>query len=269
MTSLFQAKSLAQHNAAQQSVHLTLGILRQSQAVSYAFSFFWLDGFAVPTPAQVTQTVGRSLINIKRGRMKKVVYRIKPIHLLTLWGICLLTLSVSLPSVLTHFPIYMGMLLGYLQAKTHLLAWSGAKLGELLLGSYLSVRHQFGLASTSHDGIYILLAKALYFAILTTALYIWVSHSGKTTVAKTIIISSVATGILMIGVGVMVLTYNPKIRFQLWSKQASVEYVVQPGDTCDPIAFEYGISVESIVKANRLPYTCALTVGQTIEIPLH
>jgi hypothetical protein len=39
-------------------VHLTLGILRQSQAVSYAFSFFWLDGFAVPAPAQVTQTVG-------------------------------------------------------------------------------------------------------------------------------------------------------------------------------------------------------------------
>jgi len=42
---------------AQQSVHLTLGILRQSQAVSYALAFFWLDGFAVPAPAQVTQTV--------------------------------------------------------------------------------------------------------------------------------------------------------------------------------------------------------------------
>jgi len=39
-------------------VHLTLGSLRKSQAVSYAFSFFWLDGFAVPAPAQVTQTVG-------------------------------------------------------------------------------------------------------------------------------------------------------------------------------------------------------------------
>jgi hypothetical protein len=44
---------------AQQSVHLSLGILRKSQAVFYAFSFFWLDGFAVPAPAQVTQTVGR------------------------------------------------------------------------------------------------------------------------------------------------------------------------------------------------------------------
>jgi len=40
-------------------VHLTLGILRKSQAVSHALSFFWLDGFAVPAPAQVTQTVGR------------------------------------------------------------------------------------------------------------------------------------------------------------------------------------------------------------------
>jgi hypothetical protein len=44
--------------AAQQSVHLTLGILWQSQAFSYALAFFWLDGFAVPAPAQVTQTVG-------------------------------------------------------------------------------------------------------------------------------------------------------------------------------------------------------------------
>jgi hypothetical protein len=38
-------------------VHLTLGILRKSQAVFYALSFFQLDGFAVPAPAQVTQTV--------------------------------------------------------------------------------------------------------------------------------------------------------------------------------------------------------------------
>jgi hypothetical protein len=42
-------------------VHLTLGILRTSQAVFYAFSFSWLDGFAVPAPAQVTQTVGTPL----------------------------------------------------------------------------------------------------------------------------------------------------------------------------------------------------------------
>ena len=49
--------SLAQIGFAQQSVHLTLGILRTSQAVFYALAFFWLDGFAVPAPAQVTQTV--------------------------------------------------------------------------------------------------------------------------------------------------------------------------------------------------------------------
>ncbi len=40
---------------------LTLGSMRKSQAVFYALSFFWLDGFAVPTPAQVTQTVGQFL----------------------------------------------------------------------------------------------------------------------------------------------------------------------------------------------------------------
>jgi hypothetical protein len=40
-------------------VHLTLGILRKSQAVFNVLAFFQLDGFAVPAPAQVTQTVGR------------------------------------------------------------------------------------------------------------------------------------------------------------------------------------------------------------------
>jgi len=40
-------------------VHLTLGSLRTSQAVFYASAFFQLDGFAVPAPAQVTQTVGQ------------------------------------------------------------------------------------------------------------------------------------------------------------------------------------------------------------------
>jgi hypothetical protein len=49
----------------QQSVHLTLGILRTSQAVFYALAFFWLDGFAVPAPAQVTQAVGRFLSKMK------------------------------------------------------------------------------------------------------------------------------------------------------------------------------------------------------------
>ena len=35
-------------------VHLTLGILRDFQAVSYALAFFCLDGFAVPRPSAGT-----------------------------------------------------------------------------------------------------------------------------------------------------------------------------------------------------------------------
>ena len=56
-------KQCALHKASQQSVHLTLGILRTLQAVSYALAFFWLDGFAVPAPAQVTQTVSPPVQN--------------------------------------------------------------------------------------------------------------------------------------------------------------------------------------------------------------
>jgi hypothetical protein len=42
-------------------VHLTLGILRKSQAVFYALSFSQLDGVPPPAPAQVMQTVGTPL----------------------------------------------------------------------------------------------------------------------------------------------------------------------------------------------------------------
>ncbi|HND44676.1 MAG TPA: hypothetical protein PKX51_20305, partial [Cyclobacteriaceae bacterium] len=38
--------------------------VRTSQAVFYALAFFWLDGFAVPARAQVTQTVGRLVFSI-------------------------------------------------------------------------------------------------------------------------------------------------------------------------------------------------------------
>jgi hypothetical protein len=56
---LFSASESSTTKNAQQSVHLTLGSLRKSQTVSYALAFFQLDGFAVPAPAQVTQTVRR------------------------------------------------------------------------------------------------------------------------------------------------------------------------------------------------------------------
>jgi len=54
---LFNSQRYGRLVVAQQSVHLTLGILRKSQAVFYALAFFQLDGFAVPAPAQVTQAV--------------------------------------------------------------------------------------------------------------------------------------------------------------------------------------------------------------------
>jgi hypothetical protein len=61
----FEKQSRFRANASQQSVHLTLGILRTSQAVLHALAFFWLDGFAVPAPAQVTQTVSHLLAKHK------------------------------------------------------------------------------------------------------------------------------------------------------------------------------------------------------------
>jgi len=54
-------------------VHPTLGILARFQAVFYASAFFWLDGFAVPAPAQVTQTVGLPLAQQERKLVNYVI----------------------------------------------------------------------------------------------------------------------------------------------------------------------------------------------------
>ena len=64
---LIAQNNLSVNVTSQQSVHLTLGSLRTSQAVSHALAFFWLDGFAVPAPAQVTQTVGRLVSKSKNN----------------------------------------------------------------------------------------------------------------------------------------------------------------------------------------------------------
>jgi hypothetical protein len=45
----------------------------QSQAVFYAFSFFQLDGFAVPAPAQVTQTVSLLIAKPSKLMLKKLL----------------------------------------------------------------------------------------------------------------------------------------------------------------------------------------------------
>lgn len=55
----------SRQEVAQQSVHLTLGILRRFQAVSYTLAFFWLDGETVPAPAQVTQAVRRTYLEME------------------------------------------------------------------------------------------------------------------------------------------------------------------------------------------------------------
>jgi hypothetical protein len=75
-------------------VHLTLGILRKSQAVFYALTFFWLDGFAVPTPAQVTQTVGRlAHQNIMKNFRKDELSKNIPNLISILLGIIAVSLS--------------------------------------------------------------------------------------------------------------------------------------------------------------------------------
>lgn len=46
---------------------------------------------------------------------------------------------------------------------------------------------------------------------------------------------------------------------------ASMEiYIVRPGDTVDTIADAYGISAQSIIYNNQLPYPYPLAIGQAL-----
>jgi len=201
--------------------------------------------------------------------MSNITRRIDAKYLLVFWAICLITLSIFLPSVLTKFYIYMGMLIGYVQTKTQLLTLLGSDLSELIAGSYLSLRYKFGVPVTRHDGINILLANTLYFAIATTAFYVLVKRFGRATRPKTIALSALTSGILMFIIGISVLASNPNTLLRVLSNQPPVDYVVQAGDTCDRIASEYSVSVKSIVEINNLHDTCLLFTGQSIKIPFH
>ncbi len=50
--------------------------------------------------------------------------------------------------------------------------------------------------------------------------------------------------------------------------QPPFDYTVAVGDnSCSQIAFNFGISVQSIIIANNLPSTCPISVGQALKIP--
>lgn len=49
--------------------------------------------------------------------------------------------------------------------------------------------------------------------------------------------------------------------------QPPFDYTVGPGETCSLIAFNFNISVQSIIITNNLPSTCPISQGQTLKIP--
>jgi LysM repeat protein len=50
--------------------------------------------------------------------------------------------------------------------------------------------------------------------------------------------------------------------------QPPFDYTVAQGDgTCSQLAFNFGISVQSIIITNNLPSTCPISVGQKLKIP--
>jgi LysM repeat protein len=49
--------------------------------------------------------------------------------------------------------------------------------------------------------------------------------------------------------------------------QPPFDYTVGPGETCSLIAYNFNVSVQSIIIANNLPSTCPISQGQSLKIP--
>lgn len=49
--------------------------------------------------------------------------------------------------------------------------------------------------------------------------------------------------------------------------QPPFDYTVGPGETCSLIAFNFNVSVQSIIITNNLPSTCPISQGQALKIP--
>ena len=49
--------------------------------------------------------------------------------------------------------------------------------------------------------------------------------------------------------------------------QPPFDYTVGPGETCSLIAFNFNVSVQSIIIANNLPSTCPISENQPLKIP--
>jgi LysM repeat protein len=51
------------------------------------------------------------------------------------------------------------------------------------------------------------------------------------------------------------------------TEQPPFDYTVGPGETCSLIAFNFNVSVQSIIIANNLPSTCPISENQPLKIP--
>jgi LysM repeat protein len=49
--------------------------------------------------------------------------------------------------------------------------------------------------------------------------------------------------------------------------QPPFDYTVGPGETCSLIAFNFNVSIQSIIITNNLPSTCPISEGQPLKIP--
>lgn len=199
--------------------------------------------------------------------MSNMIRRIDSKHLLIFWLVCLGVFYLYSPTIISNSNIYMGMLIGYIHLKTPILSLLPASLADTILRGYVSLRDDYRQLGPEHDGIKILAINAVYFAAAATVLYRLIKRFVKFSQPKTAMISALTSAAFMLTIGFNVIALNAvnPVAAKAGSSHAR-PYIVQEGDTCDKIALEYNVSVESIVQLNALAPDCAIYIGQPLEI---
>lgn len=195
--------------------------------------------------------------------MSTFTKHIKSQYLLVFWLICLFIIFTYSPFAINHSNILIGMFIGYLQAKTKMLSLFSSNFGDWVVRSYLSLRYLYNIASTNHDGLKILTINLTYFGTFATFLYFLIRKVKGISLPKKIVFSFLVTGVLFIGIGVNALLSAPIKTID----KTHPYHLVRQGDTCEKIAFDYNVTVESLIKENNLSDNCDLSLKHLLAIP--
>jgi|CXWL01.1.fsa_nt_gi hypothetical protein len=129
--------------------------------------------------------------------------------ILILCGVFLVPILIF-PPIFTHGFVLTGFLAGYLESKLEIPSLLNLIWGSKATMSYLSLRYDFPILHTNHDGMVILLINIFYITILALIFYRLLKKYEKLSSGKAALISLVSSGIIIYFIGAIAIILNLK-----------------------------------------------------------